>query len=382
MMACITTPAATPAPIASPAPLPQMQIQLRDATGWNWYAIPIPIIKPASQDGPQMIIDSKGRINLFWDTYAGSRNAFIYYSIFDAGQWTIPTPIAQTLGISQISRSTPVATSDGAIHVLWYNQLKLGGPYRLMYAKYDGTNWSSEVELYRSGDLNINGSLFSDTHSIVHAIIKAPNDLLYLTNTVNGWQNQQSIVPKGFGNLVLWKYEPDSAGDVRLYGIDLSTSGQLDYAYWQNGVVTAQKTNITLKPYDYDFGDNLGNYYIYSTGDVPIPGGTTTGAYYQCIDNHLTLWPQQLLSGAATVITKPQISRSASRTVMSWLTNDNQVQFLFPKGCGEADLFELPLPKVQFQRQPLSLAISDSPNKLCILNKVLSDVEIYCADMP
>ncbi len=361
-----------------------MQIHLQDATGWNWYAIPAPIIKPASQDNPKMVIDLKGRINLFWDTYAGSGNAFIYHSYFDAGQWTSPTVIAQTLGTSQI-RTTPLVTPDGAIHVLWYNQLQLGGPYRLMYAKYDGANWSPEVELYRSDkDPNLSGSLFSDTQSIIHAVLQVPkglsSDLLYLTFSANGWQNQQSILPQGLNDLIIWKYEPDSDGSVRLYGRDLN--GQLNFAYWQNNAVKAQQTNITLKMYDYDFSDNLGNYYIYRVGDVPIPGGTTTGAYYQCIDNHLTLWPEQLLSGETTVVTEPRIAKSTSRTVMSWITNDNQIQFLFPKGCGEADLFKLPLPKVSFQRQSVSLAISDLPNKLCVLNKVLSDFEMYCADVP
>ena len=381
MMACVAIPATTPVSIASPTPLPAAQIHIKDVTSWKWTEIPVPVIKPFSQH-PQVLIDLKGRIHLLWDTLGGSDNAFIYHSYFDAGQWTSPKPIASTLGTSSIV-TAPLATPDGAIHVLWYNQLQLGGPYRLMYAKYDGANWSPEVELYRSDkDPNLSGSLFSDSQSVVHAVIRVPkglgSDFLYLTNTTNGWQIQQSILPQGLNDLIMWKYEFDSDGGVRLYGRDLN--GQLNFAYWKNNAATTQQTNITLKMYDHDFGDNLGNYYIYRIGDVPIPGGTTTGVYSQCIDTNLTLWPEQLLSGENKVVTAPQIAQSASRTVMSWITSDNQVQFLFPKGCGKADLFTLPLPKVIFVRQSLSLAISDLPNKLCILNRA-GEFEMYCADM-
>ena len=383
MMACVATPATASVSMASPTPLPAAQIHIKDATSWKWGEIPAPVIKPFSQH-PQVLIDSKGRIHLLWDTLGGSDNAFIYHSYFDAGQWTSPKPIASTLGTSSIV-TAPLATPDGAIHVLWYNQLQLGGPYRLMYAKYDGANWSPEVELYRSDkDPNLSGSLFSDSRSTVHAVISSPNgigsDFYYLTNTPNGWSAPQTILPQeATHGLVVWKYEPDSTGDVRFYGRDLT--GNLIYAYWHNNVATLHQTPINLELYDYYFGDVAGDYYIYRTGEVPVPGGTTTGVYSQCIDTNLTLWPEQLLSGENKVVTAPQIAQSASRTIMSWITSENQVQFLFPKSCAEADLFTLPLPKVIFVRQSFSLAISDSPNKLCILNRA-GEFEMYCAEMP
>ena len=110
--------------------------------------------------------------------------------------------------------------------------------------------------------------------------------ILLFNKYANGWSAPQTILPQAATHgLVVWKYEPDSAGDVRFYGRDLT--GNLIYAYWHNNVATLYQTPINLKLYEYYFGDAAGDYYIYRIGEVPVPGGTTTGVYSQCIDTNL-----------------------------------------------------------------------------------------------
>ena len=185
-MSCISIPEIalpTVAPTFDSSSL-KSQITTQDSSNWTWNEVPAPILDPRPQNNPQLIIGLDGKLHLFWDTL-GSDKAFIYHTYFQDGFWSEPVPVSLTLGKSKLYKS-PVIGSDGTIHLLWYNELKLGGPYRLIYAQFDGTSWSSESEVYISEKgLNLQGELFVDSQSLIHAIVKAPTginpDFFYLT---------------------------------------------------------------------------------------------------------------------------------------------------------------------------------------------------------
>jgi len=62
--------------------------------------------------------------------------------------------------------------TDGHIHLLWFNSLSDGGPYRLMYASFDGQAWSPEEEVYRSkANSGLSGRLFFDSQSTLHVLV-------------------------------------------------------------------------------------------------------------------------------------------------------------------------------------------------------------------
>ncbi len=361
------------------------QINVEGSSNWIWNEVPAPTFEPRPQNNPQLVIGLDGKLHLFWDTLS-SGEAFIYHSYFQDGIWSDPLPISLTLGKSKLHKA-PIISSDGIIHILWYNELKSGGPYRLLYAQYDGINWSEENEVYVSEkDLNLRGELFVDTQSNIHAVIKAPvginSDLFYLTKTPEGWSSSEAITPKITDGLVFWRYKPNQSSGIRLYGKDLM--GNLRISSWENGVVgDVTKTEISLPIYDTYFIDNAGNYYIYWTGQAPIPGGAVTGAYYQCISNSLLPWSETILSGEKTVVTKPLVAQNQSKSVLAWITKDDKMEFLFPNGCESADIYNLDLPEIKLQRQLASLAISNTSETLCTLNEVgFGNFKLYCAELP
>jgi len=372
-------------PTIDPASL-KSQINIRDSSTWTWNEIPAPVFNPRYQHNPQMVVGLDGRLHLFWDTLSLSGNAFIYHSYLQNGTWSNPSPVAMSLGSSDIFEK-PIVGLDGTIHVIWYNKLKLGGPYRLLYSKFDGTKWGTEDEIYTSEkDPNLSGQLFLDSQGGVHAIVKSPvganSDIFYMTQTSDGWDTPKSIMPvMGIDGLVSWKFFPDNQGNVRFYGKDLGS--KLRYSYWHDGTLDAVvKTNIQLPMADSYFVDAKGNYYIYWTGQVPVPGGVTTGAYYQCINSDLISWPELVLSGEQNIITRPLVAQSESNLVLSWLAKGNKINFLFPGSCENADLFTFDMTDAKQPRNSLDIVVSDNPQELCYLNQLsIGKYEIYCTDM-
>ncbi len=387
---CITVKTTIPQPIAPtnyPATiLTEQKINSVDASSWSWQQIPSPEINSSLLKNSLAIVDHRGYLHLFLDSTLDSSGAFIYHTYYDGDNWTPVSPIAQTLGTSEL-RSASLVRYGNTIHLLWYNKLKLGGPYRLMYASFDGDTWSPESEVMRiEKDPNLWGKL-SITEKGIHAIVKSPNiissDISYLTFSGTAWDSIQAITPPLMG-LFLWNYHPDSNGGVSFYGED-ATNKKLVYAYWQDGQITTKNTDIILSRTDNTFLDALGNYHTYWTGQVPVPGGAVEGVISFCVDGNLTAWPEQTLSGQSKVTTKPIFAQNANKTALLWTNDLNETQLLFVKSCSEADQINLPLPVLENQkRQPLILAIGDAPEKICIVSKIgfAEDAEIYCADMP
>ena len=115
---------------------------------WQWKPTEMVSVSPTPFDNPFLAIDHAGRVHVFWDTWPTSGAAFIYHTYQTANGWSPPAPVANTLGISKLL-IPPVVTPDGRIHLVWYNELAFGGPYRLMYASFDGSQGSPEEEMAR-----------------------------------------------------------------------------------------------------------------------------------------------------------------------------------------------------------------------------------------
>lgn len=365
----------------------EARINLHGEVSWNWQKIDAPTIKPVTLKSPLTILDNRGYLHLLWDTPASSGDAFIYHSYYNGSAWTPPAPIALTLGVSDIRSVSFVSANDG-IHLLWYNTLQFGGPFRLMYAHFDGEKWSQESEIMRvEKDPNLSGALLVDEKG-VHAIVETPNitsaDINYLSLQGSNWSAPEIITPSV--GLFSWNYSPNRNGMVRFYGKN-AFNNNLTFAYWQNGQTEVKNTDIVL-PLHFDtfFVTAQGDYFNYWTASASVPGGMIEGAYYQCIDGNLAAFPAQILSGETAVVTKPIVAQSASKTAMLWADKEQQIRLLLPKSCAEADLFTLPLPPLEkMERKPLAVAFSDTPNKICVVSKVgysNTPLEIYCAETP
>jgi hypothetical protein len=264
---------------------------------WVWYEPELVTIAPHPRN-ILMSIDNQGRQHLFWDVRLGDR--FIYHSYNSDEGWTVPTIIAETLGTSELFLH-PLVSSDGKIHLLWNNRLASGSPYRQMYAYFDGDVWSPDVEVASNHySFPLTRLNYDDSGNITMASIYGGVFAKYYHRVLasSGWSELLEISPYSVYPTILWKsYNPDMDGGVRFYG--QAVGGGLYYAHWNGGDSNIPRQHFPgeIPSWGGTVLDRNYNLNIYRTGSVPIPGGSVTGLYHRCIDQNLTVLPEQVLSG-------------------------------------------------------------------------------------
>ncbi len=157
------------------------------------------------------------------------------------------------------------------------------------------------------------------------------------------------------------------------------------HSYWQNGQFLPSEQEVQGRLY----GRSLlvdGDGYLHTTwGDqVPVPGGTVRGLYYQCLDQELQWGAQVILSGQnpATGLVATT-SSTRSQVVMGWReTTTKQVWLAIAQGCRPVEKIALNLDK-ESGETPYALALSHDPHKACILTKRSSPAQytVHCADI-
>ena len=101
-------------------------------------------------NGPCIDRAPNGQIICIWATIANHNNA-VYWSSYDDdfGFWNTP----QVLGTGTPERTTPalIADDNNHFHATWSDD------YQLMYAQFDGVDWSTPVQVYKD-TINANKS--------------------------------------------------------------------------------------------------------------------------------------------------------------------------------------------------------------------------------
>jgi hypothetical protein len=285
---------------------------------WVWGEPELVTISPYPRN-ILMATDNHGRQHLFWDVSTGER--FIYHSYQTVEGWTEPIKIAETLGMSELIIQ-PLVTPDGKIHLLWHNSLAFGGPYRLIYSSFDGREWFPEQEIVRyqnripyarlnyhdSGDIHIAYTLSAVFINYYHRIL-----------TSSGWTDPEKVSPYSVYPTILWKsYVPDRHGGLRFYGSGVDN--HLYYAYWIDGefLIPRQLFQGDITSWSGTLIDRNDALHIFRTSSVPIPGGSVTGLYHRCIDQNLTVLPEQVLSGNEQIGAYKGAWDSANRLAFAW----------------------------------------------------------------
>jgi len=336
---------------------------------WQWTSSITCTLSPPprSTQQPLAAIDQQGRLHLLWDTSSYGEAQFIYHTYLSANGWISATAVAESLGYSY-TLYPPTRGADGKIHLLWQNSLTTSGPCRLLYANFSKDHWSGEEEAYRrEGSCSF---LFSSLQGMVHQA----DDTVYVTLLDGGiyqtkfasqsWDSPTQIPSQDYQHWI-W---PDQRGGVHIYGNDYLSPPTLYYSHWRDGYFIEREKQASGEVNGRQTQlDGMNNLHIFWTGQVPIPGGTVTGLYHQCLDDDLNLSSEQVLSGEQSAYSVIKAAGEGKSFALAWKESDaNRIRVATWMGCDQTDLKTIPLSS-DITWTPKSLAVSDNPHKLCVL---------------
>jgi len=128
------------------------------ASHWNGFVWnpEVNVITPDSiipAGGFNLAVDHNGQPHLVWTgMYQGNQD--IYYTTYDGASWIRSIQINVPDGGEQDLDPAISVDSIGHLHVVWAART-YGTPYGygICYSRYDGTNWSEEIEISTPDDL-------------------------------------------------------------------------------------------------------------------------------------------------------------------------------------------------------------------------------------
>lgn len=342
-------------------------------TSWQFYD-PIKVqLQPVPLSSPYLVIDSSERPHILWETYS-SEKAFIYHTYLTDQGWTTPTPIANTLGRSKL-HTPPVVGSHNDIYFVWYNELNLGGPYRIMYAAWDGTQWGPEYELIGQGSsIYIRGMTRLDKQGIpTVAFIDTDgafsSNVYYQRWNGTGFSNREWIKKPSYASLI----GLDTSNGVRFFGDDY-LNGSIRYSLWKEGQFVVDNRSIPgkISPRS-TFLDGTNNLHLYRSASVPVPGGNVTGIYHQCLKNDFSWSPEVVLSGEAYIQKYVVAFDEEVNPLIAWSTNNNQtLNLTIWNGCSLVKQRALSLPSLPDSYgwgEFVTVARNAKTGKVCFLSK-------------
>ncbi len=190
-------------------------------SAWQWGTGTVVDLTPPPVNRPQLLIDREGQLHLFWDTNRAPR--FIYHTYWSGESWTVPAPIAQSLGTSTLTQALMVDQS-GAIHIAWKNDLGSGteNRYRLLYNTFANATWGTEEELFHNTYGVIDSRLHLDADDLLYLTFSYSDfwraKYYQLTQTSSGWLTSPLLDPPHTKSLSVSAWAPDQQTGIRFYG--------------------------------------------------------------------------------------------------------------------------------------------------------------------
>jgi hypothetical protein len=352
-------------------------VSAQDGTSWRWTESTEVELIPTPRSGPVTALDHLGQPHLFWDTSSAPR--FIYHTYYSEAGWSEPAPVAESLGTAELLYA-PLVDNEGELHLVWRTDLgsNVENRYRLMYAIFNGSGWADAEEITGSDWGGITAIPHLDGNDKV-MVTSVNNDVFGSTaiqfSRTEGWSQTEPIYP---GHVVsrIW---PDMQGGVHFYGWGSRT----DYSYWLDGDFEINKRDVggqvTLRSTKLDGTRAL---HVFWTGQVPIPGSTVRGIYYECLNPNLEWSAQEVLSQQNQVPGSPLSYADTSEYVsLVWAESApvQQVRLALRQGCISVVDTTVPLPP------DTSLAsIAHNSTDICTIVKqpIYAKYQAVCSKIP
>jgi len=278
-----------------------------------------------------------------------------------------------------------VVGQDGRIHLLWYNELTYSGPRRLLYSAFDGSQWSAEEEIYHvESPYSLQGMTHLDQAGQIHVTLLSSYiyaDIYHTVREATRWSTPVNI-PRlhTFSPREWW---PDQRGGVHIY--ESSYPNTVYYSYWRDGQFLVESAQTLGTLYGrYTQLDGLNNLNLFWLDYVPIPGGSVKGLHHQCLSDDLQWGAVQVPTGDKAVeYGLLQATDWGARFALVWRESYNdRLRMGVWQDCVLNDMKTIPLPN-DSDWSAKTLAISHTPNKICLLVKTLygSSYRVICVDI-
>jgi hypothetical protein len=186
-----------------------------------------------------------------------------------------------------------------------------------------------------------------------------------LTPDIGGWTRSAPITPT---HSISWVW-PDMSGGLHFYGHD---STKVYHSYWHSGQFQGPVRQVsgTISGRGTQL-DGLNNLHTFWVGTVPVPGGTTTGLRYQCLDSSLAWANQEILSGYNSVASSPlKASDDVSRVALAWQqSGDDPFHVAMWQGCAQEWRKTIPFPVAE-QISLKAAAVNTVAGKVCVVARM------------
>jgi len=329
------------------------------------------ILFPVPYTDPYLVIDSTGRVHLLWDTASGDQSE-IYHSVLSGREWSLPTRVADTTGVSRLLTS-PAVGNQGSLYFVWYNELNPNGPYRILYAAWNGTHWGPGYEVLNQGQsTDINAVVRLDRQGVPNILYFDPEDpsvagIYYRKWTGAGFTTSQRVKKPIYSSLV-WL---DQDNGLRFYG---NENNRVYFSYWKNGAFVENNRTTSGSIQDRQtFLDGQNHLHLIQQIPVDVPGGSVTGLEHQCLKSDLTWTHESILTGQEGIETYRLSFNEQMQLILSWSKNNNQsVGMTLWNGCNLTKQKELALPVVPYSYgwgDFITTAENSQAGKICFLSK-------------
>ena len=360
-------------------------------SSWRWDSVNRISLPESPFHDPVIGNDFQGRTHLLWDNWS-SGDQFIFHTYQTDSGWTTSAEIDQTLGASKVILP-PMMGADGQLHLVWYNELALGGPYRLMADSFNISQWEIAHELvryqYNSSDVAMNVSPNGSVNVVFGILGLIRTDYFFTQKTSAGWSAGTYIDPQLSYPYSLLKALPDQSGGVGLLIRNWNNS-TLYYSNWKNGNISPNLFPIgVINTSNASFLDSQDNWHFFRTGSVPIPGGSVNGIYHQCMGSDLSLGQEEVLTGMNNVSDYSVTRDNNGKVVFSWtkLVNENKVLALeVLQGCARLKHNEYSLPALpnsdKWGLLNATAKTAGHPGKFCALYDIAfksNEFGLFCA---
>lgn len=344
-------------------------VDLHGSVGLTWGGTTATRLEPTPNGKLLSAIDTFGHPHVMWGTLTSPR--LIYHSWFGAEGWSLPAPVGQSLGSSDVLYG-PYVDGAGALHLVWRADQGTGVQFRyhLYYSAWDGSAWSPAEDVYGSANSYVQAMSHGDgAGGVAITILDTPPfgaaTAYQLTRSGGSWIKTGAIKPTFTGTSVVW---PDESGGVRFVGAVTGKPDQVRVARWQGGafVIPERISPFTLGTRDTQLDGN-GNLLSFGVKSVPIVGGTGYAAIAQCLFDDGSVGDEiSMATYDSAFVTFVKAADRSDLSAIAWKASSTTLAVSVFANCLSAEPFSATVsPASTLVLQ--SVAVSGRASRVCLL---------------
>ncbi|MEW6189268.1 MAG: S-layer homology domain-containing protein, partial [Actinomycetota bacterium] len=290
-----------------------------DGTSWSTPVKISTLHRPAEGAKPTIAADKNGNVHVVYrrdflvQLDPPVYNYEICYTRFDGTSWSTPEDISYTTNTEPSRKPTIAADKNGNVHVVWEKAV-ISTNYEVYYRKFNGTSWEPLSNLSGSPAFSYNPSITTDkggnAHVVWHEATALTNREIYykkfdgtswssvvnLSNNSGRSENPSIVADAGANPHVVWQDSTPGNWDIyytRLNVLDSPSGGEK----WIGGSTHAVTWTISGGTAPYTI-----NLYYSTNGGLTYPNTITTNITQSSIGGGSFSWILPLINSSTVCV--------------------------------------------------------------------------------